>query len=149
MRKLTLGILFALFSLGFAAPALADGSTICTPLWNATSGAKSCVEVGQTGPSGPTNPLPVAGSYSYSNITTDATTTVKATAGLLHTICVNSPAATETVQIYDSLTATGTKIGLITEFASTNGCFTYDVRFSTGLTIVTGVAAGDLTVSYQ
>lgn len=86
--------------------------------------------------------------YAYTNITTDATTTVKSGIGILHTICVNTPAATETIQIYDNTAGSGTKIGLITEFASVGGCFTFDVNFRTGLTIVTATAAGDITVSW-
>jgi hypothetical protein len=87
--------------------------------------------------------------YKYLNITTDATTTVKASPGILHTICINTPAATETLTIYDNTSASGTKIGTTTLFASTNPCFTYDAYFATGLTIVTATAAGDITVTYQ
>ena len=89
------------------------------------------------------------GANSYTNITTDATTVVKSGVGRLHTVCINTPAATETVQIYDNTAASGTKIGLVTEYASTTGCYTYDILFSTGLTIVTAVAAGDITVTWQ
>lgn len=86
--------------------------------------------------------------YKYANITTDATTTVKSGSGILHTICINTPAATETVTIYDNTAGSGTKIGSMTSFASVQGCNTYDVAFSTGLTIVTATAAGDITVAY-
>lgn len=91
-------------------------------------------------------PVPV---YAYLNITTDVTTVVKANPGVLHTVCVNTPVATETIQLYDNTAGSGTKMGLITEYASLPGCYLFDVRFFTGLTIVTGVAAGDITVSYQ
>ena len=37
---------------------------------------------------------------------------------------------------------------VITIYASTNPCFTYDVNFTTGLTLVTATASSDLTVSY-
>jgi hypothetical protein len=87
--------------------------------------------------------------YSYQNITTDRTTTLKSVPGYLHAICVNTPAATGTITIYDSATASGTKIATITSYASTNSCFTYDVAFWTGLTIVTAVAAQDITVSFR
>jgi hypothetical protein len=83
--------------------------------------------------------------WSYANINTTATTTLKTTPGVLHEVCVNTPNATGTVQIYDSTAASGNKIGLITEFASTPRCF----AFWTGLTIVTATAAGDLTVSFR
>ena len=86
--------------------------------------------------------------YKYTNITGQATTTVKSGGGILHTICVNTPAATETITIYDNTAASGTKIGTITVYASTNPCLTYDVNFTTGLTLVTATASSDLTVSY-
>lgn len=86
---------------------------------------------------------------SYKNITTDTTTLVKGGAGVLASVCVNTPAATETITLYDSLTATGTKIGTITLYASTNPCFYYNVNFLIGLTVVTAIAAGDITVGYQ
>lgn len=89
--------------------------------------------------------------YTYSNITGDATNVVKASAGVLHTITINNPGASETVTIYDGTAATGTKIGTITLPASGGvpSTLTYDVAFSTNLTIVTGVATGDITVSYK
>jgi hypothetical protein len=64
-------------------------------------------------------------------------------------VCVNTPAATGTIQIYDSTTGSGTKIGLITSFASVSGCFIYDGSFWTGLTIVTANAAPDIAVSFR
>lgn len=87
--------------------------------------------------------------FQYVNITTQTTTTVKTSSGTLHTICINTPAATGTITIYDNTTNSGTKIGTITAFASTNPCFTYDVNFWTGLTIVTATASNDITVSYR
>ena len=86
---------------------------------------------------------------SYANITTDATTLVKSGAGKLVAVCVNTPAATETITLYDNTVASGTKIGTITVYASTNPCFYYGVSFLIGLTIVTATAAGDITVAYE
>lgn len=95
------------------------------------------------------SPQLVITAYKYLNITTDATTVVKASPGILHTICINTPAATETLTLYDNATAgTGTKLGTITSFASTNPCFAYDIAFTNGLTIVSATAAGDITVAY-
>jgi|SRR5271170_5047240 len=87
--------------------------------------------------------------FQYQNIPTETTTVVKSTRGVLHTICINTPAATGTITIYDNTAGSGTKIGLITSYASTNPCLTYDVAFWVGLTIVTGTAAPDMTVSFR
>lgn len=86
--------------------------------------------------------------YRYLNITGHATTTVKSGGGILHTICINTPAEDETITIYDNTAASGTKIGTITVFASINPCLTYDVNFTTGLTLVASTGSSDLTVSY-
>lgn len=100
--------------------------------------------------------VPVAGppnfvvtQYLYKHITTDATTVVKSVPGVLHTVCVSTPAATETVTIYDAKTAVAPIIAVLTSYASLPGCFTFDVVFNVGLTIVTATAAGDITVAYQ
>jgi hypothetical protein len=94
------------------------------------------------------SPQAVITAYRYLNITGQTTTVVKSGGGILHTICVNTPAATETITVYDNTAASGTKIGTVTVFAATNPCLTYDVNFTTGLTIVTATASSDLTVSY-
>ena len=86
--------------------------------------------------------------FKYTNITGQAATTIKSGSGVLHTICVNTAAATETITIYDNTAGSGTKIGTATVYASTNPCLTYDVNFATGLTLVTATASSDLTVSY-
>ena len=86
--------------------------------------------------------------FKYTNITGQATTTIKSGSGVLHTICVNTAAATETITIYDNTAGSGTKIGTATVYASTNPCLTYDIYFATGLTIVTDTASSDLTISY-
>lgn len=87
--------------------------------------------------------------FQYANITTDTTTALKSGPGYLHTVCVNTPAATGTITIYDNTAGSGTKIGAITSFASTVGCQTYDVAFWIGLTIVTATATPDITVTFR
>lgn len=88
--------------------------------------------------------------YRYANITTTATTEVKATGGFLHSITINNSTATGTITIYDNTAGSGTTIGTITVGASPvlPVTLTYDVWFNTGLTIVTGVETSDITVSY-
>jgi hypothetical protein len=87
--------------------------------------------------------------YSYQNITIDVTTVLKSGPGYLHTVCVNTPAATGVITIYDNTAASSTKIGTITPFASTVGCQHFDVAFWIGLTVVTATAAPDITVTFR
>jgi hypothetical protein len=88
--------------------------------------------------------------WQYANINTTATTTLKTTPGVLHSVCVNTPVATGTIQIYDNTAGSGNKIGLITIPSSPQPhCQIYDVAFWTGLTIVTATAAQDITVSFR
>lgn len=85
---------------------------------------------------------------SYANITTATTTTVKSGAGVLDKIVVNSAGSGSTITIYDNTAGSGTKIGTATGAAQTT--LTYNVHFSTGLTIVTASgSAADITVSYR
>jgi hypothetical protein len=91
-----------------------------------------------------------AQSIGFKNITGQTTTLVKPGAGKLHQVCFNTPAATEVVTIFDSLTAAGTKIATITVQASPqSGCLRYDVNFSVGLTVLTATASSDITVTFE
>lgn len=86
---------------------------------------------------------------SFLNITGQATTAVKTGAGILHTITFNKPTATAVITVYDNTAASGTKIGTITIPSSPMPVtLTYDAVFGTGLTIVTGTADSDITVTY-
>lgn len=90
--------------------------------------------------------------FSYENIVLAAptTTVVKSSAGFLHSITFNKPATTGVVTIYDNTAGSGTKIGTITTGGNVRRItLLYDVAFATGLTIVTSVAAQDITVSYR
>ena len=84
--------------------------------------------------------------FSYSNITTATTTTVKSGAGFLHAITINTTAA-GAITIYDNTAASGTKIGTL-KASIGEQTFILNVSFGTGLTIVTA-AASDVTVSYR
>jgi hypothetical protein len=88
--------------------------------------------------------------YAYKNITTAATTTVKASPGTLGGISVNTSQSGASAVVYDNTAASGTKIGT---FALTAAGMLADVpagvAFTTGLTIVTsGSTAADITVFY-
>lgn len=93
------------------------------------------------------------GGRSFGNITTTTTTTLKSGAGYLHSLTINTPVATSIITIYDNTAGSGTKIGTITLPATllSDGPKTaiFNVAFATGLTIVTGTAASDITVSYR
>ncbi len=88
--------------------------------------------------------------FSFTNITTSTTTTVKSGAGVLHLVNINADGTVASaVTVYDSLTGSGTKIATINSLAL-SGAFVYDVAFSTGLTITTtGTQAPDITVSWR
>lgn len=88
-------------------------------------------------------------SYSYLNMASAATTTVKTGPGILHAIVVNNVGATASVTIWDNTAASGTLIATISPGIS--GLTTvYDVSFNTGLTVTTaGGTAPNITVVYQ
>lgn len=84
----------------------------------------------------------------YANITSAATNTVKATAGMLWRVTVNKPVASSTITIYDNTGASGTKIATITNTTDAKPFYLdFGLRFETGLTIVTS-GADDITVIY-
>lgn len=85
------------------------------------------------------------GSATYAHLT--ASGQVKAKVGSLQTLVINSSTAAVTVTIYDSLTATGTVIGIITTAAAPVS-LEYGVQFNTGL-YVSLSAAADVTVVYS
>lgn len=90
--------------------------------------------------------LKVEERFSYSNITSATTTTVKSGAGFVHAITVNTTAA-GTITIYDNTAGSGTKIATL-KASVAEQTFFLNASFGTGLTIVTA-AASDVTVSYR
>ena len=90
-------------------------------------------------------------SFIYTNISTSTTTVVKTGSGILHTININSlGTVASTVTIYDNTSASGTTIATLNSLTIGQGTYTFDVSFSTGLTIVTtGTVAPNVTVSYK
>ena len=88
---------------------------------------------------------------SFCHITTNTTTAVKSSAGVLRRIVINTKgSSSNTLTIYDNTSGSGTTIGIIDTANGVSGHFEYGVNFSTGLTIVTanGTAA-DVTVIYE
>lgn len=87
--------------------------------------------------------------YININSALSTTTTFKSGAGFLNKITINTWVASGTLTVYDSLTATGTKIASIA-LPATGGVpitLTYEANFQTGLTILSTVAGLDFTVS--
>jgi hypothetical protein len=88
--------------------------------------------------------------YSYQNIATNATSTVKSGAGILKRITINAIGSSDALAtIYDNTAGSGTKIATISlgVFPVT---IEFDARFGAGLTIVTsGSVAGNITAIYE
>lgn len=87
------------------------------------------------------------GNYDYTYLNTAATTTIKPTKALLHTIAVTKAgAASSTITVYDNTTGSGTVIAVID--GTVVATHTFDVETSTGLTVVVaGTTAPTCTVS--
>ncbi len=89
----------------------------------------------------------------YANIATAATTVVKASAGRLIALIVNTPVASGVIKLYDNTAGSGTVIGTVTYPATllTDGpiaMFIGGGKFGTGLTIVT-TGVMDITVWFE
>lgn len=86
----------------------------------------------------------------YSNLTTNATTTLKSGKGTLKSVTINTKgASSNVVTLYDNTAASGTKIATI-DTTQNVGTLGYDIQFSTGLTAVMGTGtAADITVSFK
>jgi hypothetical protein len=84
--------------------------------------------------------------YTPLNIASATTTLVKSGPGILGKIVINTTAA-GSITIYDSLTASGTKLATM-KASIAEGSYAFDVAFTIGLTIVTA-GASDITVAYN
>lgn len=85
----------------------------------------------------------------YNYITTATTTQVKTGSGYLHKIVLNKPVASSTIKLIDNTSGTTANIGIITNTTDVKPYeLVYDVRFTTGLRIVTD-GTDDITVIYQ
>jgi hypothetical protein len=90
--------------------------------------------------------------YSYTRISTAATTVVKAAPGFLHKIIWNKRIAAGVTTIYDNTSAAGTIVGVVTVGAAILNdppqYGEYNVTMTTGITIVTSQAE-DITVVWR
>lgn len=86
----------------------------------------------------------------FLNISAAATTVVKSGAGQFIGVVFNKLVALGVITIYDNTAGSGTKIATITNPASllaSLASLPFNIRFSTGLTVVTSLG-DDLTVIY-
>ena len=84
---------------------------------------------------------------SYKNLTTAQSAAVKASPGTLGGVTVNTAGAGSTLTLYDSLTASGTKIATISTAAQIY--LPYDLVTTVGLFAVTaGGTPADITITY-
>lgn len=74
---------------------------------------------------------------------------LKASSGVLHTICFNISTSGQQITAYDNIVSSGTTLLNIKLTGTVPNCLTYDIVFNTGLTISSGTGAIDMTVSYQ
>ena len=83
--------------------------------------------------------------YNFKNLAGAADTLVQKNSGVLHTVTINTTAASGIV-LYDGTSSTGTKIATIAASPVIGSTFTYDVRFTNGLFVSMG-GASDVTLS--
>lgn len=85
----------------------------------------------------------------FLNISTASTTTLKPGPGTLEHVIVNTAQLGSQVQLFDSLTGSGTPIATI-DTSNSAKVLTYDLDFSTGLTVVvTGSVPPDITIMFN
>lgn len=91
--------------------------------------------------------MPGFQAFTGTPLAANATTLVRTGAGVLHGITINTKgASSNTLKIYDGLSASGTLMATI-DTTATPGLWEYDMTFTTGLTIVIGTGtAADVTV---
>lgn len=104
---------------------------------------------GVTGMAGVSLQASPSGGWSFINISTASTTTIKSGAGTFHLACVNSlGTVSSTATFYNNTAGSGTVIAIINTLAL-SGSFTYDIAFTTGLTLVlTGTVSPNVTVAW-
>lgn len=90
----------------------------------------------------------IGNAYEKKYITGQATTLVNTGACVLHSITINKPVATGTIELDDALT-NANPFAVITVPASPMPVtLVYDVICQVGLSITTATASSDITVSY-
>ena len=85
--------------------------------------------------------------FLFANITSNATTVIKDSAGMLYGITINKAGTSSTATVFDGTTGSGVKLGVLdTTVVGTVG---YSTWMRTSITTVTsGSSAADITVIY-
>lgn len=86
--------------------------------------------------------------YNKNYITTTATTLVATGPGVLHSVTINKPVATGTIELDDAITHTNPFAIITTPASPMPVTLIYDAQFTAGLSITTATAAQDITVSW-
>lgn len=132
---------------------VSDGTAWTYGAGNAAAGSPRVVIASDQAAVATSPSAAATGGYSFLNIAAgQATTVVKASAGTLHSIILNSAAtATNTTVVYDHPSGVGTVIGRpAVTTATVPTTLIYDIAFANGLTIITATAnGGDMTVCYK
>lgn len=85
---------------------------------------------------------------SFTNVTTNTDTVIKASAGTFKGISVNTLGTTSTVVVYNNTTCTGAKIGTFSTILQNS--LQINAAASTGICVTTaGAGAADITVYYR
>lgn len=125
-----------------------DQGAVTTAAPSYSTGQTSPLSLDTTGNLRTTVPVGAGSGWTYKTYTAGTGAQVKGSAGTFHSIIVNTSVAGATITIYDSLTASGTKIATITlPSTAVVGPILYDVAFTTGLFVVPSTTT-DLTVAY-
>jgi hypothetical protein len=94
-------------------------------------------------------PIPAVAGYNYSHQSSNTSGNLKASAGVLHNVTINTKGATSnTLTLYENTTASGTVIAVIDTTAQIQ-TLNFDVSFSTGLSFaLAGGTAADVTIGW-
>lgn len=91
----------------------------------------------------------IGNAYQKSYITADATTLVYTGKCVLHTVTINAPTATETIELDDALTNTNPFAIITVQASPAPISLVYDVICQTGLSVTTATATSNITVSWS
>jgi hypothetical protein len=105
-------------------------------------------------PTLPTSPLRkdpngVGQTWAKGYITTQTTTLLKTGPGVLHSVTLNKPTATTTIELDDAITNTNPFAIITVPTSPQPVTLFYDVEFTTGLSVTTGTANSDITISFS